>query len=221
MSETESEIPLDANEFREVIRHPEAHAFILSRYRLGEYAGVVGLRRLLAEMKPEGKLHQAMEIHYRDEERHSKVFTDWMRRLGVEPQPFPTDVETFFAKSPEEFQAQRQLLETLPPEMRRIVVFTGINAVERIAYTQFETHLRSLERREDIEALEGVMAEEKFHLSYVEHELERQTKGENGAFVALAMEQARLRFEEFQQMRREETRQVVERLLGGGGGTTS
>jgi len=212
----ENATDVDLAGFREVVRHPQAHAFILQQYRVGEYAGVVGLKRLLAEMRPEGKLHRSMEIHFRDEERHSRVFTDWIYRLGVEPEPMPTEVESYFSNSPEEFRRNRELLEQLPPDLRRIVTFAAINAVERLAYTQFETHLHVLERREDREALEGVMAEEKFHLSYVEHELERAEKGEHGAFVTLALEQARTRFAEFGENRRRQSGATLEKLLGGG-----
>jgi len=95
---------VDLAGFREVVRHPRAHALILQQYRVGEYAGVVGLKRLLAEMRPEGDLHRAMEIHFRDEDRHSKVFTDWIYRLGVEPEPIPTEIESFFSNNPEEFR---------------------------------------------------------------------------------------------------------------------
>jgi rubrerythrin len=203
--------------FREVTRHPQAHAHILQQYRVGEYAGVVALKRLLGEMQPEGKLHRAMEIHFRDEERHSKVFTDWIYRLGVEPEPLPTEVEGFFANSPEEFQQQRQLVEQLPPDLRRVVVFAGINAIEKIAFNQFETHLLALDRKEDIELLEGVMAEEKFHLSYVEHELERVQTGENAAFVKMALDTARERFALFSETRRAQSRAAIEKLLGAGG----
>ena len=209
-------MPIDRDGFREVVRHPKAHALVLGNYRLGEYAGVVGLQRLLGEMRPEGKLHQAMSIHRRDEERHSTVFTDWIVRLGATPQPFPTNVEGFFANSPEEFAAQRQMVEQLPPEMRRIVVFAGINAIERIAYNQFDVHLSCLDRREDRELLQSVIDEEKFHLSYVENELDRQMKGENAAFVTLCVEQSKARFEIFQQTRRAESMQALQRLLGGG-----
>lgn len=209
-------MPLDRQGFREVVRHPQAHALVLGNYRLGEYAGVVALERLLGEMPPEGKLHQAMTIHHRDEERHSHVFTDWIERLGHVPQPFPTNVEGFFANSPEEFAEQRKLVETLPAAMRRILVFAGINAIERIAYNQFDLHLACLDRREDRELLQSVIDEEKFHLSYVEHELEAQTTGENGAFVSMALEQARARFAIFQETRRAESMAALERLLGGG-----
>jgi len=208
---------LDASQFREVIRHPRTHAWILGQYRIGEHAGVVGLRRLLDEMQPEGKLRKAMEIHYRDEARHSQVFTDWMRRLGTEPPPLPTDVEGYFSTSPEEFRRQRELLMQLPAEMRRIVVFAGINAIERGAYDQFETHLTCLEGGDDVETLRQVMREERFHLSYVEAELEREAKGERAAVVTAALEQARARFGEFQEMRRREVRAAVERILGGAG----
>jgi rubrerythrin len=216
MTETENAIDVDHEGFREVVRHPQAHALILQQYRIGEYAGVVGLKRLLGEMKPEGKLHRAMEIHYRDEERHSRVFTDWIYRLGVQPEPLPTEVEGYFSSSPEEFHRNREMLAQLPPEIRRIVTFAAINAVERLAYNQFETHLRCLERPGDVETLESVMAEEKFHLSYVEGELERVQKGENGEFVATALEQARARFAEFQEMKRRESGARLEKILGGG-----
>jgi len=209
-------MPIDRDGFREVVRHPTAHALVLGNYRLGEYAGVVALQRLLDEMRPEGKLHQAMSIHHRDEERHSNVFTDWIVQLGETPQPFPTNVEGFFANSPEEFAAQRQMVEQLPPEMRRIVVFAGINAIERLAYNQFDVHLSCLDRREDRAVLQSVIDEEKFHLSYVENELERQMTGENGAFVTLCLDQARARFEIFQRARRAETMEGLQRLLGGG-----
>jgi rubrerythrin len=209
-------MPLDRDGFREVVRHPTAHALVLGNYRLGEYAGVVALQRLLGEMRPEGKLHQAMEIHHRDEERHSRVFTDWIVRLGETPKPFPTNVEGFFANSPEEFAQQRALVEQLPPDLRRIVVFAGINAIERLAYNQFDVHLSCLDRREDREVLQGVIDEEKFHLSYVEHELERQMAGEHGGFITTALEQAKARFEIFQQARRAETMDALSRLLGGG-----
>jgi rubrerythrin len=208
--------PIDQDGFREVVRHPKAHALVLGNYRLGEYAGVVALDRLLGEMRPEGKLHEAMTIHHRDEERHSRVFTDWIERLGYVPEPYPTNVEGYFANSPDEFAAQRQLVEQLPPDLRRIIVFAGINAIERLAYNQFDVHLGCLDRPEDREVLQSVIDEEKFHLSYVEHELERQSKGENGAFVTTALEQARARFATFQQMRRAETAQALERLLGDG-----
>jgi hypothetical protein len=209
-------MPIDRDGFREVVRHPQAHALVLGNYRLGEYAGVVALGRLLGEMRPEGKLHQAMTIHHRDEERHSRVFTDWIERLGRKPEPFPTNVEGYFANSPEEFAAQRQLIEQLPPDMRRIIVFAGINAIERLAYNQFDVHLSCLDRREDRELLQSVIDEEKFHLSYVENELEAHSKGENGAFVTMALEQARDRFAIFQQMRRAETMESLQRLLGAG-----
>ena len=209
-------MPLDREGFREVVRHSQAHALILGNYRLGEYAGVVALDRLLGEMRPEGKLHQAMTIHHRDEERHSHVFTDWIQRLGHVPQPYPTNVEGFFANSPEEFEQQRRLVETLPVEMRRILVFAGINAIERIAYDQFDLHLACLDRREDRELLQGVIDEEKFHLSYVEHELEGHATGENGAFVTMALERARAQFAIFQATRRAETMAALDRLLGGG-----
>ena len=209
-------MPIDRDGFREVVRHPKAHALVLGNYRLGEYAGVVALGRLLGEMRPEGKLHQAMTIHHRDEERHSRVFTDWIGRLGHVPDPFPTNVEGFFANSPEEFAAQRQLVEQLPPALRRIIVFAGINAIERLAYNQFEVHLSCLDRREDRDMLQSVIDEEKFHLTYVENELERQATGEQGAFVTTALEQAKARFAVFQQTRRAETMEALQRLLGAG-----
>jgi hypothetical protein len=213
---SEAETRLDPAQFREVVRHPAAHAFMLGQYRIGEYAGVVALRRLLDEMEPTGSLRRAMEIHHRDEGRHSQVFTDWMRRLGTEPPPLPTQVEGYFANSPEEFQQHRALLEALPPSRRRIIVFAGINAIERLAFDQFEIHLQCLDRPEDVETLKGVIAEEKFHLSYVEAELERQAKGEDAGFAAIALEQAKARFREFQQARRRQSREAIERLLGGG-----
>lgn len=209
-------IDVDLAGFREVVRHPQAHALILQQYRIGEYAGVVGLKRLLGEMRPEGNLHRAMEIHHRDEERHSKVFTDWIYRLGIEPEPMPTEVEAYFANSPEDFRRDRELLQQLPPDIRRIITFAAINAVERLAFNQFETHLRVLDRPEDREALEGVMAEEKFHLSYVEHELEREQQGDNGAFVTVALEQARERFAQFSEMKRRQSDEALEKLLGAG-----
>jgi rubrerythrin len=209
-------IDVDLAGFREVVRHPQAHALILQQYRIGEYAGVVGLKRLLGEMQPEGNLHRAMEIHHRDEERHSKVFTDWIYRLGIEPEPMPTEVEAYFANSPEDFRRDRELLQQLPPDIRRIITFAAINAVERLAFNQFETHLRVLDRPEDREALERVMTEEKFHLSYVEHELDRAQQGENGAFVTIAVEQARERFAQFNEMKRRESGAALEKLLGAG-----
>jgi rubrerythrin len=209
-------MPLDQNGFREVVRHPQAHALVLGNYRLGEYAGVVALDRLLGEMRPEGKLHQAMTIHHRDEGRHTRVFTDWIERLGQAPAPFPSNVEGFFSNSPEEFAAQRALVEQLPADLRRIIIFAGINAIERLAYNQFDVHLSCLDRREDREVLQSVIDEEKFHLSYVEQELERQSGGENGAFVTTALEQAKARFAIFQEARRAESMRALDRLLGGG-----
>jgi rubrerythrin len=209
-------MPIDREGFREVVRHPKAHSLVLGSYRLGEYAGVVALDRLLGEMRPEGNLHQAMTIHHRDEERHSRVFTDWIQRLGSTPEAFPTNVEGYFANSPEEFAAQRQLVEQLPPDMRRIIVFAGINAIERLAYNQFDVHMSCLDRREDRELLQSVIDEEKFHLSYVENELEKQSKGENGAFVTMALDQARQRFAIFQETRRAELMGSLSQILGAG-----
>jgi hypothetical protein len=60
------------------------------------------------------------------------------------------------------------------------------------------------------------MAEERFHLSYVEGELERAQQGENGAFVTTALEQARTRFAEFQDLKRRESGAALEKILGGG-----
>jgi hypothetical protein len=208
------EFPLDGGGFRAVIRHPQAHAVLLAQYRVGEHAGVVALRRLLDELEPEAKLRRAMEIHHRDEARHSALFGDWIRRLGVEPPPLPADVEGFFSRSPEEYRTQRRILDGLPPALRRIVVFAAINAVERLAYAQFESHLLALDRAQDVEALEGVMAEEKFHLSYVEAELERQAAGPDGTVVTTALAEARTRFAEFRAFRETQTRQAIERLLG-------
>lgn len=212
----ETTMPYGRPEFREVVRHPQAHAFVLGQYRFGEHAGVVALGRLLGEIEPEGRLHRAMEIHHRDEARHSRLFTDWMCRLGVTPAPLPDDVEAFFAKSPEEFRERRALLAQLPAGVRRIFVFAAINAIERLAYSQFENHLLALDRPEDVANLEGVIAEEKFHLSYVEAELDRQQQGEHAALVGGALEAARTRFAEFQALRQEQTRHAIERLLGGG-----
>jgi rubrerythrin len=216
MTEQENAVDLDVAAFREVVRHPRAHAHILQQYRVGEYAGVVALKRLLGEMQPEGKLHTAMEIHYRDEDRHSRVFTDWIYRLGVEPEPLPSEVEGYFANSREEFLAQRQLVEQLPPDLRRIIVFAGINAIEKIAFNQFETHLRALDRADDVELLQSVMNEEKFHLSYVEGELDRQINGENGGFIKMALDTAKARFAEFSDSRRKQSRDAIEKLMGGG-----
>jgi len=207
---------LDANEFREVVRHPKAHAVVLGQYRIGEYAGVVALDRLLGEIDAEARLRRAMEIHRGDEARHTQVFTDWMRRLGVEPPALPRDVEAYFATSEEEFRQQRALVDSLPPDVRRICVFAGVNAVERLAWTQFETHLACLDGPGDVELLRGVMAEEKFHLSYVEAELERQAKGEHAAVVTAAVEQSRAQFARFNELRRTETRDAIERMLGMG-----
>jgi hypothetical protein len=210
------EFDLDRHAFREVVRHPAAHAALLAQYRIGEHAGVVGLRRLLSELDPEARLRRAMEIHHRDEERHSRLFGDWIRRLGVEPPPLPEDVEGFFARSPEEFREQRRLLEQLPTDIRRIIVFAAINAIERLAYAQFERHLLALDRPDDAAALEGVMVEEKFHLNYVEAELERQAAGPHAPIVTAAMAQARERFEDFRLRREEETRATLRRLVGAG-----
>ncbi len=60
------------------------------------------------------------------------------------------------------------------------------------------------------------MAEEKFHLSYVEGELDRQMKGENGAFITMALDTAKGRFAEFSDTRRKQSRDAIERLMGGG-----
>jgi len=217
MSDERQVLDADIAAFREVVRHPKAHAQILGQYRIGEYAGVVGLRQLLAEMEPEGDLREAMEIHFRDEERHSKVFTEWIYRLGVEPEPMPTELMGYFSNSPEEFQGRRRALEQLAPEVRRILVFAGINAIERIAFNQFETHLHALDQKDDVAELRQVIAEEKFHLSYIERELERQQKGEHGALVTTALDEAKKRFGEFSQRRRAESRASIEKILGGGG----
>jgi hypothetical protein len=211
---SETAMPYDRSQFREVVRHPRAHAFVLGQYRLGEHAGVVALRRLLDEMEPEARLRRAMEIHHRDEGRHSRLFTDWMLRLGASPAPLPDDVEGFFSTSPEEFRQRRALLDQLPPPVRRIFVFAAINAIERLAYAQFENHLLALDRADDVANLESVMAEEKFHLNYVEAELERQQQGEHAALVGGALDTARARFAEFQAMRQDEARRAIERLLG-------
>ena len=207
---------LDANEFREVVRNPKAHAVVLGQYRIGEYAGVVALDRLLGEIDAEAKLRRAMEIHRGDEARHTQVFTDWMQRLGVEPPALPRDVEAFFALSEDDFRQQRALVDSLPPDLRRICVFAGINAIERLAWTQFETHLTCLDDPGDVELLKSVMVEEKFHLNYVEAELERQSKGEHAAVVTTAVDESRKRFAQFNEMRRAETRELVERMLGEG-----
>jgi hypothetical protein len=87
---------------------------------------------------------------------------------------------------------------------------------ENAPHNQFDVHLSCLDRREDREMLESVIDEEKFHLSYVEGELERQVNGDNAAFVATALEQARARFAIFQQNRRAESMEALQRLLGGG-----
>ena len=208
---------LDANEFREVVRNPKAHAVVLGQYRIGEYAGVVALDRLLGEIDAEARLRRAMEIHRGDEARHTQVFTDWMQRLGVEPPTLPNDVEAYFATSKEDFRQQRALVDSLPADLRRICVFAGINAIERLAWTQFEMHLTCLDDPGDVELLKSVMAEEKFHLNYVEAELDRQSKGEHAAVVTAAVDESRTRFAQFNEMRRAETRDLVERMLGAGG----
>jgi rubrerythrin len=213
---TDEPLRLDANQFREIVRQPKAHAIVLGQYRIGEYAGVVALDRLLGEIDAGARLRRAMEVHRRDEARHTQVFADWMRRLGMEPSALPRDVEAYFAASEEEFRQQRALVDALPPEVRRICVFAGINAVERLAWTQFETHLACLDDPGDLELLRGVMAEEKFHLSYVEAELERQAQGEHAAVVTTAVEQSRAQFARFNELRRAETRDAIERMLGTG-----
>jgi len=85
-----------------------------------------------------------------------------------------------------------------------------------LAYNQFDVHLSCLDRKEDRDLLQSVIDEEKFHLSYVEHELERQMNGENGAFVTMCLDQAKARFAIFQETRRAETAQALDRLLGAG-----
>jgi hypothetical protein len=215
MSDSADALRFDAAQFREVVRHPRAHATVLGQYRIGEYAGVVALDRLLGEIGAEARIRRPMEIHRRDEARHTQVFTDWMTRLGVAPPALPTDVEAYFATSEEEFRQQRALVDALPPDLRRIVVFAGINAVERIAWDQFEIHRACLDDPHDVELLDGVMVEEKFHLNYVEAELERQAKGEHAAVVTAAVGEAQARFARFNEMRREETRAAIERVLGG------
>lgn len=215
MTSGEQAIDLQREAFREVVRHPEAHAIVLGTYRLGEYAGVVALDRLLGELEQDETLRRAMEIHRRDEDRHTRVFGDWIRRLGLEPDPLPTDVEAYFASSPEEFRQQRAMLDLLTPEERRIAVFAGINAVERLAYDQFEHHLLALERPSDVAELRQVIREEKFHLRYVEAELDRQMKGEWAAFVESAVIDARRRFARFNELRRGEVATAIEHVLGG------
>ena len=82
---------------------------------------------------------------------------------------------------------------------------------------QAEGWLARLDDPGDVELLKSVMAEEKFHLNYVEAELERQSKGENATVVTTAVEESRTRFAQFNETRRAETRDLVERMLGGGG----
>src|SRR5262249_50451619 len=168
------------------------------------------------EWRREARLPGARETRQGDEERNSRVSPDWIYRLGVQPEPMPAEVEAYFANSPEEFRRNREMMAQLPPDIRRIITFAAINAVERLAYNQFETHLRCLDRPEDIETLQSVMAEEKFHLSYVEGELERAEKSENAEVVTMALEQARTRFAEFQEMKRHESGAALEKILGGG-----
>ncbi len=108
MAEAVNAMPIDRGDFRDVVRNPEAHAAVLGQYRIGEYAGVVLIPRILNEMAPDDRLRRAMEIHLRDEARHTQVFTDWITRLGLAPQPFPTEIESFFAASPEELRRAAQ-----------------------------------------------------------------------------------------------------------------
>ena len=216
MDEPANALNVDRWEFRDVVRHPQAHAFVLGRYRIGEYAGVVALQRLLNELQPGEKLGRAMQRHFQDEQRHSEVFTEWMERLGTAPDPLSADsVEGFFFGSPEALQQQRALMAQMPAELRRIIVFAGINAIERLAFNQFENHLLALDRPGDVDILKGVMKEEKFHLNYVEQELERQQSGPHGEFLANALQFARLRFDAFQQMQQTSVRTEIENLLGG------
>jgi hypothetical protein len=86
--------------------------------------------------------------------------------------------------------------------------------LERLAYAQFETHLTVLDRPADVAALEGVMAAERFHLRYVDAELERLQRGAQCDAVTAAVDVARARFAGFQARRRAETQQAIERLLG-------
>lgn len=216
MSDVNDGPRLDLSQFHEVVRHPKAHASVLAQYRIGEYAGVVALDRLLGELEPDARLRRAMEIHRRDEARHTAVFTEWMRRLGVEPPVLPSDVEAYFSTSEEEHRQQRALVDALPADIRRIVIFAGINAVERLAWNQFAIHLACLDSPDDRELLQSVIVEEKFHLNYVEAELERQQKGEHAAIVTAALDESRKRFMRFDELRRNETRAAIEQLLGGG-----
>ena len=161
MAEPENAMPTSTCAgFREVVRHPRAHALVLQQYRIGEYAGVVGLKRLLGEMQPEGKLHRAMEIHYRDEDRHSRVFTDWIYRLGVEPEPMPDEGRGLLLEQPGGVpRATASCSSSCRPTLRRIVTFAAINAhrATRLQPVR-DAPARALDRREDIETLESVMA---------------------------------------------------------------
>jgi hypothetical protein len=179
----------DADVLRAIVHQPDLHARLLERYRLGAWACVVSLTRLLAELPAGTPLHTAMTVHTRDEERHARLFEDWIRRLGVEPAPLPNDVDACLAGD----AADRARLARLPSELRRIAVLADVNALERATFAELDAHAHALDRAEDREALARVVAEERFHLSYVEHELGRQLGGVHAAFATLAIEQARAR----------------------------
>jgi len=205
--------PTDADVLRDLVRRPRTHAMLLARYRLGAWATVVSLTRLLAELPSGGSLRTAMTVHLRDEERHARLFEDWMRRLGVAPEPLPNDVDACLGVD----AAHRDHVARLSPELRRIAVLADVNALERATFARLDAHVHALDRCEDREALARVVAEERFHLSYVEHELGRQLGGDQAAFTTLAIEQARARFHASTDVRPSAGRVVIGPALGAHG----
>ena len=140
---------------------------------------MVGLKRLLGEMQPRG---QAASRDGDPSPRRGAALAG-VHRLDLSPrrasrEPMPTEVEAYFANSPEEFRRNRELLEQLPPDIRRIVTFAGDQRRSSGSpTTSSRPTCACLDRPRGRETLESVMAEEKFHLSYVEHELERRAAG--------------------------------------------
>jgi hypothetical protein len=156
---------------RDLVAHPDTHAWVLSLYRAGELHPQTVDDYFPSWAADSGELRAAMERHAQDEGRHVKMYDRAIARLGEARTDFE-GLDVFNVVIREETRADFRADQALPADRRREKLahfLAHAHFLERRIARSLEYHLEACVRagRSDVARVVSVVhADEERHTSY-------------------------------------------------------
>lgn len=151
--------------------------WLLNQYRAAEIRGAGAIMRL-SNLADDSRLRHDLSRHLRDEAVHAWLWTRAIEDLGGDI----TDVE-------DPYQARLGANFGVPKTFEELLAVTLVSESRGLA--QYESHLSDESTSPAISrVLRGILKDERWHVSYIEQELETLAKRDSSVSEAIARAEA-------------------------------